>query len=145
MDDKLVWLLIPQVLYGFGYMLVFMTTLEFICAQAPYTLKGFMIGIWYCTFSIKYILVGNVDYYIYDKEETTWIIYESIKTGMIGLSVIIFGVGCRWYRYHERDEVVNVQGMIENIYERELLQQQDEDSDESLSIHTMPQTYHTFD
>jgi peptide/histidine transporter 3/4 len=144
MDDKLVWLLIPQVLYGFGYMLVFMTTLEFICAQAPYTLKGFMIGIWYCMFSIKYILVGNVDLYIYDKGEMTWIIYESIKTGMNGLSVMLFGISCRWYRYHERDEVVNVQGMIENIYERELLQQQDEDSDESLSIHTIPETYHTF-
>ena len=47
-----------------------------------------------------------------------WIIYESIKIGIIGLSLIIFGISCRWYHYHERDEVVNVQGMIEDIFEK---------------------------
>ena len=59
--------------------------------------------------------------------ERVWIIYESIKIGIIGLSLIIFGISCQWYRYHECDEVVNVQGMIEEIYEREFLQHENEE------------------
>ena len=121
-DNTLMWLLVPQILHGFGYMLVFLTVLEFICAQTPFRLKGFMVGIWYAMLSIKYFIT-TIDTAIvyYHLMERTWIIYESIKIGIIGLSLIIFGISCRWYCYRERDEVVNVQGMIEEIYERELL------------------------
>ena len=40
-------LIIPQILQGLSYLLVFLTALEFICAQAPLRLKGLLIGIWY--------------------------------------------------------------------------------------------------
>ena len=146
-DDTLMWLLVPQILHGFGYMLVFLTALEFICAQAPFRLKGFMVGIWYAMLSIKYF-VATIDTAIfYHLMERTWIIYESIKIGIIGLSLIIFGISCRWYHYRERDEVVNVQGMIEEIYERELLQQENEEdsSDDKDTVLITSQTdYHTF-
>ena len=145
MDSTLMWLLVPHILHGFGYMLVFVSVLEFICAQAPFRLKGFMIGIWYAMFSIKYIIIKLTDDGIsyYQLEERTWIIYESIKIGIIGLSLIIFGISCRWYHYREHDEVVNVQGMIEDIFERELLQQENEDENASL---VLSQTnYFTFD
>ena len=39
-------LLIPNILYGLSYLLVFMTVLEFICAQVPLQLKELLIGIW---------------------------------------------------------------------------------------------------
>ena len=130
-NNTFMWLLVPQILQGFGYMLVFLTVLEFICAQAPFRLKGFMVGIWYAMLSIKYFIttIDTVIVY-YHLMKRTWIIYESIKIGIIGLSLIIFGISCRWYRYRERDEVVNVQGMIEEIYERELLQQENEEDSE---------------
>ena len=144
-DNTLMWLLVPQILHGFGYMLVFLTVLEFICAQAPFRLKGFMVGIWYAILSIKYFITtidtAIVYYYLMER---TWIIYESIRIGIIGLSLIIFGVSCRWYRYRERDEVVNVQGMIEEIYERELLQQENEDDDEDTVLISSQTNYHTF-
>ena len=136
MDSTLMCLLVPHILYGFGYttcMLVFVSVFEFICAQAPFRLKGFLIGIWYAMFSIKYIInIADDNISHYQLEERTWIIYESIKIGIIGLSLIIFGISCRWYRYRERDEVVNVQGMIEEIFEKELLQQENEDENVSL-------------
>ena len=148
-DSTLMWLLVPQIIHGFGYMLVFVSVLEFICAQAPFRLKGFMIGIWYAMFSLKYLLINMIDSaVIYDGlMETTWIIYESIKIGIIGLSLIIFSIICRWYRYRERDEVVNVQGMIEEIVERELLQQQNEEEStngEDIVLISSQTNYHTF-
>ena len=146
MDSTLMWLLVPQILQGFGYMLVFVSVLEFICAQAPFRLKGFMVGIWYAMFSIKYIFVDIIEFSItfFYKEDRTWIIYESIKIGIIGLSLIIFGISCRWYRYRERDEVVNVQGMIEDIFEKELNKQQNDEDEDTILI-TSQSDYHTFD
>ena len=148
-NSTLMWLLVPQIIHGFGYMLVFVSVLEFICAQAPFRLKGFMIGIWYAMFSLKYLLINIIDSAViyYHLIERTWIIYESIKIGIIGLSLIIFGIICRWYRYRERDEVVNVQGMIEEIVERELLQQQNEEestNDEDTVLISSQTDYHTF-
>ena len=145
MDSTLMWLLVPHILHGFGYMLVFVSALEFICAQSPFRLKGFVVGIWYAMFSIKYIIINLTDDGIsyYQLEERTWIVYESIKLGIIGLSLIIFGISCRWYRYRERDEVVNVQGMIEDIFEKELLQQENED--ENASLVSSQTNYSTFD
>ena len=44
--------------------------------------------------------------------------------------MIIFCISCQWYHYCEYDEVVNVQRMIVDIFEKELNQQQsDEDED----------------
>ena len=34
---------------------------EFICAQAPRTTQGLLIGLWYATFSIRYLLVDLLD------------------------------------------------------------------------------------
>ena len=150
MDGTLMWLLVPHILRGFGYMLVSVSVFEFICAQAPFRLKGFVIGIWYAMFSIKYIFVNIINKVItpYYKEDNEWIIYESIKMGIIGLTFIIFGISCRWYRYRERDEVVNIQGMIEEIFEKELLQQNEEnnsDDEDTSLVASQTSNYCTFD
>jgi hypothetical protein len=87
------------------------------------------------------ILIGNIDTAMQNANDTSWIIYESIKIGWVGLSLIIFGIVCRWYRYRERNEVVNVQGMIEDIIENELLQQKNEDTSNNEDFIT---THNTF-
>ena len=56
-------------------------------------------------------------------------------------------ISCQCYRYREHDEVVNVLGMIEEIYERELLQQENEDSsdDEDTIVITSQTNYQNDD
>ena len=148
MDSTLMWLLVPHILHGFGYMLVFVSVLEFICAQAPFRLKSFMVGIWYAMLFIKFLIITVIDSTT-THHENEWIIYESIKIGIIGLSLIIFGISCRWYRYRERDEVVNVQGMIEDIFEKELNQQKIKDDssndEDNIVLITSQSSYNTFD
>ena len=46
---------------------LFYTVFEFICAQAPRTTQGLLIGLWYATFSIRYLLVGLVDVVLFEK------------------------------------------------------------------------------
>ena len=60
-DNTYLWFIIPQLLNGLSSLLVSMTVFEFICAQAPRTTQGLLIGLWYATFSIRYLLVGLVD------------------------------------------------------------------------------------
>ena len=114
-------LIVPQVLHGISYILVFMTVLEFICAQAPQAMKGLLIGIWYASYSIHYFTVGVLD--VYMVEETAWNIYHGVKGFGIFLLILAFSLVCKFYRYRERDEIVNEQAIIEEQYERAITQQ----------------------
>ena len=139
-DTLFLMLIIPQLLHGLGCLLVFMTVLEFICAQAPHTMKGLLIGIWYATFSIKFLVVNVIEKYTED--QTTWNIYHGVKGFSIFLSIVSFSLVCKFYRYRERDEIVNEQSIIEEQYERELLQNSDEEDDDSEEDELLTQLFH---
>ena len=117
-DNIYLWLIIPQLISGLSSLFVYMTVLEFICAQAPHTVQGLLIGLWYATFGLKYLIVANIDTYV--KQRQPWLISEGVKGFLILLSLAMFSFMSSYYRHRERDEIVNVQGMIEEIYERRL-------------------------
>ena len=122
-DNTYLWFIIPQLLNGLSSLLVSMTVFEFICAQAPRTTQGLLIGLWYATFSIRYLLVGLIDVFLFEK--TFWLIFEGVKVFLILVSLVLFSCVSRRYRYRERDEIVNVQGMIEDTHEKWLDQEEE--------------------
>ena len=111
-------MIIPNILQGFAFILVFMTTFEFICAQAPLRLKGLLIGIWYASLAVYYLPVRVSELFVTDV--VTWEVFYEVKAFLIFLSLILFMCVSKWYRYRVRDEVVNEQFLVEEIYEREL-------------------------
>ena len=113
-------MIIPNILQGLAFLLVFMTTLEFLCAQAPLRLKGLLIGIWYALLAVYYLPVAVSDTFITDF--TTWEVFYEVKAFLIFLSLMLYLCVSRWYRYRLRDEVVNEQFLVEEIYERQLAQ-----------------------
>ena len=122
-DNTYLWFIIPQLLNGLSSLLVSMTVFEFICAQAPRTTQGLLIGLWYATFSIRYLLVGLVDVFLFEK--TFWLIFEGVKVFLILVSLVLFSCVSRRYRYRQRDEIVNVQGMIEDTHDKWLDQEEE--------------------
>ena len=122
-DNTYLLFIIPQLLNGLSSLLVSMTVFEFICAQAPRTTQGLFIGLWYATFSIRYLVVGILDNVI--TEMRSWLIYEGVKGFFILMSLVLFSCVSRCYRYRQRDEIVNVQGMIEDTHERWLDQEEE--------------------
>ena len=122
-DNTYLWFIIPQLLNGLSSLLVSMTVFEFISAQAPRTTQGLLIGVWYATFSIRYLVVGILDNAII--ESRSWLIYEGVKGFLILVSLVLFSCVSRRYRYRQRDEIVNVQGMIEDTHERWLDQEEE--------------------
>ena len=131
-DAILYILIVPLLLYGISYLLVFMTVLEFICAQSPNTLKGLLIGIWYSTSSVKYMIIDVLDTHPLFLESNPWSIYHGIKGFGIFLSILFFSIIYKSYQYRERNEIVNEQAIIEEQYERELLNNSSEDNHVSL-------------
>ena len=122
-DNTYLWFIIPQLLNGLSSLLVSMTVFEFICAQAPRTTQGLLIGLWYATFSIRYLVVGILDNRIIKRR--SWLISEGVKGFLILVSLMLFSCVSRRYHYRQRDEIVNVQGMIEDTHERWLDQEEE--------------------
>ena len=112
---------IPQILNGLSLILVFLTMLEFICAQAFHKMKGLLIGIWYSTKSIKFLIVNVLDELLPLNDDMTWSVHHGSKGFGIFLSIMLFFLISRNYHYRERDEIVNDQAITEEHYERELL------------------------
>ena len=122
-DNSYLWFIVPQLLNGLSSLFVSMTTLEFICAQAPRTTQGMLIGLWYATFSIRYLVTSILGTFI--SERKSWLIYEGVKGFLILVSLVLFSCVSRYYRYRQRDEIVNVQWMIEEIVERQIDQEEE--------------------
>ena len=80
-------------------------------------------GLWYATFSIRYLVVGILDNAIIERR--SWLICEGVKGFLILVSFVLFSCVSSSYRYRERDEIVNVQRMIEDTHERWLDQEEE--------------------
>ena len=122
-DNTYLWFIIPQLLNGLSSLLVSMTVFEFICAQAPRATQGLLIGLWYATFSIRYLLVDLVDVFLFEKN--SWLFFQGVKAFLILVSLVLFSCVSRRYRYRQRDEIVNVQGMIEDTHDKWLDQEEE--------------------
>ena len=71
--------LVPLILHSLSYLLAFLTTIEFICAQSPNAMKRLLIGIWYSMLSIKHVVVNNLDFQKDLVNADNWNIYHGIK------------------------------------------------------------------
>ena len=60
------WLLVPHILYGFGFMLVFVSVSFSFVHQVPFRLKGFLIGIWQYIINIA---DDGISYYQLEERE----------------------------------------------------------------------------
>ena len=119
-DGVFLWMIFPQVLGGLSYMLVFVTTLEFLCAQSPRTMQGMFIGFWYSMGAIKFLFMFSVDFWsTYYHPALIHVLYV-IKVCVSFASVSMYSLVSRRYRYRERDEAVNFQAIVEDQFEREI-------------------------
>ena len=113
---SLYWLVISQALNGLAHMLVFLTALEFILAQAPRTVQGILIGLWYAMQSIN-IGISIVGYS--SCAAFHWL-YYAIKSLLAFLFLLLFvAVACNYkYRQLNEDADINLHQEIENKFER---------------------------
>ena len=110
-------IIIPCILQGLSILLVFMTALEFICAQAPLRLKGLLIGLWYATLAVNYILFGIPELFLSDP--IVWEVFHEVKAFLVFISLMVYLCVSGRYQYRVRDEIVPERMMIEDIRVRQ--------------------------
>ncbi len=87
--------------------------LEFICAQAPYNMKGFFTGYIVVIFFTT-LVIGNV------RQTNEHIIIYGVKSGVSLFGFIFYCLLARWYKRRVRDEEYNVHRVVEEVYDRYL-------------------------
>ena len=140
-SNHFTWLIIPVVLHGLSLLLVFMTTLKFICAQAPLQMKGVLISLWYSSQAVSFLIVGVPEVFI--DNSNAWSIFQSGKICLIFVSFVAYVCVSKRYRYRHRDEVVNVQYLVEDVYEREIALAKEYESQSLSTVYTCTCTYGT--
>lgn len=94
---------------------------EFICAQSPYNLSGFMIGMFYFINGIFTVLAIAIIVPFTASVNFGWCgpaYYITIV--VVGcIAFLLFTVVARVYKQRERDHVINQQRLVEDVYERE--------------------------
>ena len=119
------YLLIQCSLNAIGYMLLYIASYEFICAQSPHSMKGFLIGTF---FAIKGVfqLVGVLVLYIpiriscslpgNSKFPLCGFVYYIINIVIALVGIIAFIYVARKYQYRKRDEPDNIYRYAEEYY-----------------------------
>jgi dipeptide/tripeptide permease len=132
----------PSLFLGVGPLIVMTATLEFISAQSPQSMKGFLIGLFFAIRGLFQLL--NSIIIIPLSLKRPWASGDMLENppvtncgfvyllftcvvGSIGL--ILFSVAAKKYKYRQRDEGMFCQHDVEEIYDRYLTGSID-DSDE---------------
>ena len=89
------------------------TMLEFICAQAPYNMRGMFGG------SILFIMVCTNSSISLFSTKISLTLYE-INAGICLIGFILYCLLARWYKRRVRDEEYNVHRVVEEVYDRYL-------------------------
>ena len=121
----------PSLLLGIGPLLVIATTLEFISAQSPQSMKGLLVGVFFAIRGLFQFLNSIIIIPLSLKQP--WASREMIDhpsvtncgfvylvltsvTGLIGL--ILFLLAAKRYKYRTRDEEIFRQYVVEEVYDR---------------------------
>ena len=109
-------------LLGFTVIVLLTSNLQFVCAQAPYNMKGLLVGLSYMLQTL-FTVLGTLLYAAWSSKKIsilrthlcgTWF-YLTILLVTAGFSVLLSWL-VRWYKKRERDEVASTNILVEDLY-----------------------------
>lgn len=113
------YLIAPQVLNGIANVLVFLTALEFILAQAPCTMQGLLIGLWYMMDVLDEGIREAEIVTIKKKEANKTLVFLHVgRLGMVLVSIFAYIISAHFYKYRDRDNIVNSYQLVTDKIER---------------------------
>lgn len=106
-------IVISDILNGLADILVFLTGLEFIIAQAPHSMQGLLIGLWYAMDLVR-ISLDAVDLTTYGNIMATHITRSCITL----VSLLMYSIAVCFYKYRDRDNIVDAYNLVAGKIER---------------------------
>lgn len=121
--DELYWIILPRVLDSFAALLILPTSVEFVFAQTPYNMKGFMLGLWFSITGL-YGIIGEklIDLF---KSMTTvkpscQFYYYLMCFLLMCFSLLAYVGISRQYKLHIRNVIFSPYLAAEKFYDREI-------------------------
>ena len=126
LDINYFWIDIPlSIVLGIEAVSLHVALLEFLCAQAPYTMKGLIIGLSLASvLCLSPVLAGatlTTWAHAWSQPVTYptcafWFYLFIIVVTVVGL--VMFGIVAKWYKKRERDELFEQQRFVEDYYNK---------------------------
>ena len=118
-------LVIPQILFGITFAIIFPTALEFTIAQSPVQMRGMMVGIWFACIGIGYFININAKYpFGCHNEYICTSSYYYLTKGIIVLFIlIVFVILGKRYKFRVRGNEVNIHQIVDDHYQRYMEQE----------------------
>ena len=124
LNIDMAWVLIPQLAIGVGDMLALVSSLEFVCAQSPASMRGLMIGLWFTAIGVMDLVGLNLHFMfqyipvLSTAQPSCGVYYYATKITLSCVLLILFVILANRYTYREPNKVVNLQFITEEHYER---------------------------
>ena len=115
--------LIQFSLNAVGYMLLYISTYEFICAQSPHSMKGLLIGTFFAikgffqSFGVLVLYTPiNISCHFEGDLPLCGFIYYALIIVVLLIGIVAYAVVARKYQYRQRDEPDNIYRYAEEYY-----------------------------
>ena len=117
------WMLgINSVMYGILLVTLTIPSLEFICAQAPYCMRGLMSGYMQLILWLAFIF-GNVfssKFLQYCQTPSCYLAYASVGAAIGIFAFLVYLIIAHWYKRRVRDDIDTPHKWVEDVYDRYL-------------------------
>ena len=129
------WGLIPQLTFGLCNYFISVNSLEFVIAQSPRNMRGFIVGMWYTAFGIGELI--NINFYrpflyIHADPFGCNFYYFLAKSMLILLILVAFLCLAKHYKLRVRENIVPVYQIAEEYYERYMEQSENTENDKDM-------------
>ncbi len=101
-------------------------TIEFLCAQSPYKMRGLLMGYGVYIYLVPYLLCRllntGFDLELICKGQNCILIHSCLSIALSLTGFILYCLVARWYKMRVRDEDYDVHRVVEEVYDRYLMQ-----------------------
>ena len=122
---------IPEVISSISFIMIFVGAIEFLCAQIPYSMKGVIVGLYYCLLLVSFSF-GQGTIFIFKATSSSWSAdalfgceFWYLQTKLIlilisGLTLFLFSI---LYKKRKREDVLPNEHIFAERYYSKKLQQ----------------------
>ncbi len=121
-------LILQNILIAISYTLIYGGVFEFICAQSPHSMKGFLIGIFFAVkglFQLIGVFAILLPFSFWTESPQVGLAYFLLNIVISISGVVFFILAARRYQYRQREEFCNERKYIEEFYEKDVRHNQD--------------------
>ena len=112
--------ILQQLIYGWSQILLYISAYEFVCCQSPQHMKGLLFGLFYATRAFYQFVASSLLLMVIKKWNSTIMTCRSgyyLLHILIGvMTLILYTVAAKRYKYRKRDDICNVYKYAEDYY-----------------------------